>query len=469
MAETKNNFEETENIDISVNEEHAYSLPDETFREIMLWLDENEHQKILRACSDLHDSDIAELLEKSRHEDRQELIDVLGDTLESSVFSFLENDVRTKILKSMSSYQVARIISELDSDDALDLLEGLEEERYQDILRNLSYRMRVVLEEGLTFPEDSAGRLMQREIVAIPQFWTVGKTVDYLRAAGDTLPHEFYDIFVVDPMHHVVGEVALSKLLQSKRSLKIDTLIKEDVHSIPSNQDQEEVAFLFRRQGIVSAPVVDENNRLIGAITVDDVVNVIDEEAEEDFLKLGGVTNTDIYRAVLSTAKSRFSWLAVNLLTAIAASVVISFFEGTIKEIVALAVLMPIVASMGGNAGTQTLTVAVRALATKDLSSSNALRVVSKELMVGIINGILFAMIMGGLTWWWFDNQMLGGVIAMAMVVNLVVAGLAGVIIPLGLNKAGADPALSSAVFLTTITDILGFFAFLGLAAWLLL
>jgi magnesium transporter len=328
--------------------------------------------------------------------------------------------------------------------------------------------MRVAIEEGLTYPEESAGRLMQREYVAIPQFWTVGKVIDYLRAAADDLPTEFYDLIVIDPTYHVMGEIPLNRILRSKRSQKIEDLTLDTLHTIPADMDQEEVAMIFRRDGINSAPVVDTENRLIGVITFDDILDVIDEEAQEDILKLAGVER-DFYKAILSTTSSRFRWLFINLLTAIAASVVISFFDATIEQVVALAVLMPIVASMGGNAGTQALTIAVRAIATNELSSTNALRIIGKETIVGFLNGIGFAIIMGVIAALWFDSHTLGIVIAAAMVINLLVAGLSGVAIPVFLNKMGADPALSSTVLLTTITDIVGFFGFLGLASLFLI
>jgi magnesium transporter len=360
------------------------------------------------------------------------------------------------------------ILNQLESDDALNLIEDLDEDFQQQILKSLSKSMRAAIEEGLTFPEDSAGRLMQRSMIAVPQFWTVGKTIDFLRASKD-IPDNFYDVIVVDPMHHVVGEVPVGRILRAARGTKIEDLALENAHAVRASVDQEEVAFLFRREGLVSAPVINDDNRLIGVITVDDIVDVIDEEAEEDFLKIGGIANIDIYRPVWDTTKSRFFWLCLNMLTAIAASIVIGLFEATLERVVALAILMPIVASMGGNAGTQALTVAVRALATKDLSSTNAWRIIGKEALVGTLNGVSFAMISGVVAWLWFDDILLGLVIGFAMVINLMVAGLSGASIPIILDRYGLDPALSSSIFLTTITDIIGFFAFLGLAALVLL
>ena len=426
--------------------------------------DGDKHTQI-PLIKELSHADTADLLQKIPEEDRKTLIEQNWNDLDLESFPYLDPDLRKNMLSDMPAVKVAEIISTLDSDDALDLIENLDEIFQKEIIRQLSAKTRIAIEEGLTFPEDSAGRLMQREYVAIPQFWTVGKTIDYLRAATEDLPNEFYDLIIIDPLYHVVGEIPLNRILRSKRNQKIEELTLDDLHTIPAEMDQEEAAMIFRREGLNSAPVVDNDNRLIGVITFDDILDVIDEEAEEDFMKLAGVEGSGLYRTVLSTSASRFKWLFINLLTAIAASIVISFFDGTIKEIVALAVLMPIVASMGGNAGTQALTVAVRALATKELSSTNMVRVISKETIVGTLNGIGFAVIMGVIAALWFASPMLGVVIASAMVINLLFAGFFGAAIPIFLDKIGSDPALASTVLLTTITDVVGFLAFLGLAS----
>ena len=392
-----------------------------------------------------------------------------GDSLTPEVFTEMDPELARKSLSAMPAGNVASLITQLESDDALELIETLEDDFQKEIIRKLSAKTRAAVEEGLSFPEDSAGRLMQREVVAVPEFWTVGKTIDYLRKASDDLPEEFFDIFVIDPGYHIRGQIPLNRIIKSKRDEKIDTLTLDETHPVPADMDQEEVAHLFRRDNIVSAPVIDSAGRLIGVITIDDVVDVIDEEAGEDILKLAGVEQGDLYRAILSTTGTRFRWLFINLLTAILASVVISFFDATIEQIVALAVLMPIVASMGGNAGTQALTVAVRALATKELSGTNTGRIIWKETVVGSLNGIAFAVITGIVASLWFGDNMLGIVIALAMIINLFVAGLFGAAIPIILDRTGSDPAVASTVFLTTITDVVGFFAFLGLAAILLL
>lgn len=449
--------------------ENGFSLSDQRIADILdaFHADDREALKIL--IDDLSHADMADLLHKIDREERQDFFERYPDLVPPEVYSYLDYDLRYDILSKMPANKVAQIVSELDSDDALDLIEDLEPAQQKEILKKLSAKDRIAIEEGLNYPEESAGRLMQREYVAIPQFWTVGKTIDYLRAASDELPEEFYDLIVIDPYYHVVGEIPLSKLIRAKRSEKIDTLTLEDVHTIPATMDQEEVAHLFRRENLGSAPVVDEDDRLIGVITHDDIIDVIVEEAEEDILKMAGVEESDLYQAALSTSLSRSRWLAVNLITAFCAAGVVSLFGATIEKVVALAVLMPIVAGMGGNAGTQALTVAVRAIAMRELSGTNAKRAITKEAMVGLINGCIFAVGVGLIAAFWFQNQTLGLVIATAMVINLITAGVFGAGIPILLNKLGQDPAISSSVFLTTITDVVGFFAFLGLATLFLI
>lgn len=446
----------------------GFLLSDEQIRDIVEAERAQDSDTVYAILDDLSVCDTAELISKISEEDRSRIITMYGDHISPEVFTELAPELRRNTLSVLPPEQVASIISRLQSDDALELIIHLDEEQQQEIIRKLSVKMRLAVEEGLSFPEDSAGRLMQREVVAVPQFWTVGKTIDYLRNAADDLPEDFFDIFVVNPAYHVVGHIPLSKLVRAGRSEKIEELSLDEVHPIPATMDQEEVAHVFRRDNTASAPVVGERGRLIGVITIDDIVDVIDEEAAEDILKLAGVDQGDLYKAVLSTTGTRFRWLFVNLLTAILASVVISFFDATIEEIVALAVLMPIVASMGGNAGTQSLTIAVRALASRELSDTNTWRIIWKETLVGTLNGLAFAAISGAVAAFWFQNIMLGAVIAAAMVINLLVAGFFGASIPIVLNRLGSDPAVSSTVFLTTVTDVIGFLAFLGLAALLL-
>lgn len=450
-------------------EEQRVGLQDEFIREIADLLDQGYTDRIQELCRDMPAPDAAELIVKLDGARRHKVLEVLEDDLHPETFSYLDRELLNDLLEHMSGKNIAAIVNELDSDDAISLIENLDEERRGNVLRHLNRTLRAYVEEGLTFAQDSAGRMMQHEFVAIPQFWTVGKTVDYLRAAAATLPERFYNIFIVDPMHRFVGAVNLSHILCAQRAIKVDTLVAEEHVTIPVSMDREQVALLFRRKDLLSAPVVDDDDQLVGVITVDDVVDVIHEEAEEDILKLGGVSNSDIFRSPLSTVRTRFWWLAINLLTALAATFVISLFSATIEKLVVLAALMPVVASMGGNAGTQTLAVVVRAIATNELTSANTWRTVAKELAVGSINGILFGVIMIMGISLWYQDAVLGLVMAAAMVLNLTAAGLSGAIIPLVLHRNGFDPAHSATVFLTTVTDVVGFFAFLGLASWLMI
>ena len=428
---------------------------------------------------DLHPADIADLLGLLSEDERETLVEMLGDRLPADVLAELDEDLREDVVEAMEPAKVAEAVVELETDDAAFILEELDEEKRAEILAEVPLEDRLAVRAALDFEEDTAGRLMQREFFATPAYWTVGQIIDRLRGTED-LPDQFYEVFVVDPAFKPVGEVALSTLLKSPRETVISDLMSEqDLRTIPVSMDQEEVAYLFEQYNLISTPVVDDGGRLVGMITVDDVVEMVREETQEDMLALGGVeADTGLSDTVMETVRSRFSWLAVNLATAISASLVIALFDGAIGQIVALAILMPIVASMGGNAGTQTLTVVVRSIATKDLTASNAARVVMRETLVGFLNGVIFAVIMGTLAgvWYfasgWGDQAaaiQLGAVVGAAMIINLLAAGLAGILIPIGLQRAGADPAVSSAVFVTTVTDIVGFFVFLGLAAVVLL
>ena len=448
-------------------EEH-YGLPDHVIYAVGDLLEEGKTDEVRALVSDLHEADTADLLESLGGEERQQLVDILGPDLKPDVLAYLDASVREEVIEHLGPQRLVRLLSALDSDDAVEVFEGLEEDFQHRILAALPQAYRHVLEESLTFPEDSAGRIMQRELVVVPSAWTIGETIDYLRAVDD-LPDLFYDLYVVNPKHHPIGYIPLSRAMGTRRPVRLTEIMETDMKVVPLTMDQEDVAYLFRQYGLASAPVIDEAGRLVGQITVDDIVQIISDEAQEDIMKLAGVGEADLYSAMLDTTKHRFPWLVVNLGTAILASVVIGFFEVTISQIVALAVLMPIVASMGGNAGTQTLTVAVRAIATKDLTQATAARFIGKELIVGLVNGLLFAVLTGLVAWVWFGSPQLGLVIAAAMVVNMLVAGLFGALIPLGLERMNVDPAIASSVFLTTVTDVIGFFAFLGLAAVFLL
>ena len=417
----------------------------------------------------LHAADLADLIEGLSAPERHILVALIGPHLDPELLTFLEDPVRGEVLARMEPGDVAAAVMELETDDAVDVVESLDEPVQSVVLEKLETPDRVLVEEALAWPEDSAGRLMQREIVTVPSYWTVGDTIDFLRdeaeKGAEDLPDDFFDLFVVDPAHHPVGSVSLSHLLRNRRPVRIDDLMDTELHAIPVTTDQEDVALLFRQYDLASAPVVNDTGRLLVVITHDDVLDVIDEEAEEDIMHLGGVKEDDLYLAVIKTSRSRISWLMVSTLSALIASLVIWQFEATIKQIVALAVLMPIVAALGGNVGTQAMTVAVRALAMKDLDAGNAPRIVGKETMVGLFNGVILAALVGLVAALWFTSPALGLVIAGALVVNLLVAGLMGIVIPLVLDKAGADAAVSSSVFLTTVTDVVGFSAFLGAAA----
>ncbi|NQW11785.1 MAG: magnesium transporter [Alphaproteobacteria bacterium] len=452
----------------AAEEEPLYGLTPRVEAAVVRALAQERAAVIPRLLRPLHPADQADLIERLDAGQRSSLFAALGAAFNPEILSYLDETVREEVVDLLGEEQITSFLPEMDSDDAIELIGELDEEEQARILKALPAKDRVMLEEGLTFPEDSAGRLMQREMVVVPTHWTVGQTIDFLRTFND-LPDDFYDIFVVDPAHRPVGELALSRLLRSKRPMRVSDIMHRDFRKIPAAMDQEEVALLFRQYGLVAAPVVSEDDRLLGVITVDDVVDVIHEEAEEDIMRLGGVGEIDLYGSSWDTAKARFPWLVVNLATAIAASMVIGAFDATIEKVVALAVLMPLVASMGGNAGTQTLTVAVRALATRDLTARNAAKFVAKETLVGSLNGLAFAALVAATSMVWFGDLHIAWIIALAMVINLVVAGLVGTLIPLGLDRFNIDPAVASGVFLTTVTDVVGFFTFLGLATLILL
>jgi magnesium transporter len=431
-------------------------------------LAEDRNEDVRALLAPLSGAGQAHVLEQVSESQRDALIGILKSDLDPEALPELDEEVLEDVLDQLEPKEIAAAALELETDDAASILEDLTEAERREVLAELPAEERADIEKALAYPEDSAGRMMQRSLVKVPQSWSVGQVIDYCREAGD-LPDDVYDLFVVDRSGRLKGSVPLGRMLRTKRPVPITELVDPDIPSVPVSADKEEVAHLFRDQNLVSCPVVDDKGRLLGVIMVDDVVDVIDEEAEEDLLKMGGVGHDDMHASTVRTVRLRGVWLGVNLLTAVIASLVIGQFEGAIEKIVALAVLMPIVASMGGNAGTQTVTVAVRALAMGELTPSNALRFIVKEIAVGGLNGIIFALLMGTAVVLWYQDWRLGAVIGAAMVCNLVAAALAGTLIPIGLQKFGVDPAVSSTVFLTTVTDVIGFLAFLGLATIFLL
>lgn len=449
-------------------EEEAYLLDKRTVAAILYAVDVGDATALTELMEPLHAADIADLLEQINTYDRRRLIELYGKEFDGDILSELDESIREEVIAILNPAVLADAVRELDSDDVVDLLEDLDEPQQEAILGALEEPDRAAVAQALSYPEYSAGRLMQREVVAAPEHWTVGDAIDYLRNHED-LPDQFYHVVLVDPRMHPVGNVTLGKIMRSRRDVRLVDITEEIFKVIPVDQDEGDVAYAFNQYHLISAPVVDENGRLVGQITIDDAMAVLDEEHEEDILRLAGVGEGSLTDRVIETTRGRFPWLAVNLVTAVLASLVIAQFEEAIAQVVALAVLMPIVASMGGNAGTQSLTVAVRALATKDLTGSNVWRVIRREVLVGLVNGVVFAAVMGVVGLVWFGSPALGYVIAAAMVINLVVAGLAGTVIPVLLDRMGVDPALASGAFVTTVTDVVGFFAFLGLAVlWLL-
>lgn len=453
------------------SDEGLYGLTPALLRAVRDALLRGDESSLRELIKPLHPADLADLIERLRGEERRRLVAMAGAIVGGEVFAFLEDDVREAIIRQLDTRDVAQAISDLDTDDAVAVLEDLDPPQQREILDALPDQAdRVGVAESLTYPENSAGRLMQREFISLPEFWTVGQTIDFMRESAN-LPHDFYEIFVVNPRQEPIGTVPLNSLLRTHRPVRLRDIMQmqQELHIIPAATDQEEVGFVFDQYDLISAPVVGASGRLIGVITVDDVLDVAREEAEEDIFRLSGVPEADIYRAALQTAGGRFIWLLVNLGTAILASFVIYQFEGTIDQMVALAVLMPIVASMGGNAGTQTLTVAVRAIATKDLTVGNIHRVFGKETIVGLLNGVVFAVLTGGVAAAWYENPALGYVVGGAMIINMLVAGMFGLIIPVLLWRLKVDPATAAGVLLTTVTDVIGFLAFLGLAGMFLL
>ena len=428
-------------------------------------IESGDVQFVNQTLKDLHEADVANLIENLNPETRTKLIELESFNIDPEIFVELNESVQSEVLKLLSIESIIKIIKRLESDDAIKILENIEKETKEKILDKLPPKDKFLLEEGLSYPEDSAARIMQREFTAVPSNWTVGQTIDYLRETKD-LPKEFLEIFIVDNDFKPIGTVPSSRVLRASRDLKMNSIMSEMPVLISANMDQEEVGHAFENYNLVSAGVVNKNNKLVGMITADDVVTVVQEEAEEDTLRLAGVGDEEITDSVMIKTKRRFNWLLLNLFTALLATWVISFFGASIEQMVALAFLMPIVESMGGNAGMQTLAVTIRAIATKELSKSNFNRVVGKEFLIGILNGIIFAIITAIIVQLWFKELNLSLLIGISMILNMIVAGLFGILVPVSLKKLNIDPALASSVFVTTITDVIGFLSFLGLGSF---
>ena len=436
----------------------------EFVEEITRRIQAKDTQFLRAVVAELHEADLGDLIAALEPEDRVSLVEMTGTDFDFSALNEVDDAVREEILEELEPETVAEGVRELESDDAVELLEALDEEDQEEILEKLPPSERVALERRLLYPENSAGRRMQTEFITVPPEWTVGQAIDYMRDTPD-LPERFYEIYAVDAANHWQGAVPLDVLLRSRRPVPLAELIDEDRRRVSVLDDQEEVARMFGKYNLVAAPVIDTQNRLVGIITIDDVVDVIEEEADEDLKALGGVTSDEqLSDNVWTIARGRFNWLLVNLATAFLASSVLGLFEGQLERMVALAVLAPIVASQGGNAATQTMTVAVRALATRELGANNAFRVVLRESLVGLVNGIAFAVITGIAAVAWFKIPGLGVVIGLAIICNLVAGALGGILIPMVLERVRADPAVASGTFVTTITDVVGFFSFLGIA-----
>ena len=425
----------------------------------------SDSQFINNSLKELHPSDSADIIENLSIENRSKLIELEGFNIEPEIFVELNESIQSEILLLLSINSIANLLNKLESDDAIAILENIDQSKKDSVLNLLPPQDRFLLEEGLGYPEDSAARIMQREFTAIPSNWSVGQTIDYLRESKN-LPEEFLEIFIVDTDFKPIGTIPSSKVLRTPRDNKMNSIMREMQVLIPVNMDQEEVGHTFENYNLTSAGVVDKNNKLVGMITSDDILTIVKEEAEEDVLRLAGVGDEEITDGIFKKTKRRFNWLLLNLFTAFLATWVISIFGATIEQMVALAFLMPIVASMGGNAGMQTLAVTIRAIATQKLSTTNISKTVSKEFAIGILNGIIFAIISSVIVFLWFKDLNLSIIIGVSMILNMIVAGSFGILVPVTLKRFKVDPAVASSVFVTTITDVIGFLSFLGVGAY---
>ncbi len=448
---------------------NSIGITSQTVNDIITYVDNNKKEKVILLLNKIHPADAADLLEMLTEEYRKNVIVMLSDKFPAETLPSMNVPILISIIEYFNLDHLIKMLSTLDTDDVTYVLEICDEDLRKKILLGMPNDLKKLIKKSLNYSEDSAGRIMQTDYVSVPVNWTIGKVIDYLRLSR-AVPDEFYALFAVDSRHVPVGTVPLYTAMRKGRDTKISDIMTTNPKIIRVGDKRQDIAFIFDQYELTSAPVVDQRGRLVGMITVDDVVDLIRQKADEDILKLGGVSGEgDLYLAAFKTARSRFGWLGINLVTAIMASVAIAIFETTLEKLVSLAILMPIVASMGGNAGTQTLTVAVRAMATRELTSSNSFRVFGKEILVGIYNGLFFAVLIGIITGLWFGDYLLGIIIAFAMLFNLILAGTFGAAIPIMLSYFKVDPAVAATVLLTTITDILGFVIFLGLAKYLLM
>ena len=428
----------------------------------------NDHEVLSETLARLHPADVSDELEQLSSEQREDIIARAPDIISGDVLAELEDDVVEDILPLLDAERIADALSDMDNDDATQILEEMEAAQREVVLDVVTPKDRVAYEESLAFDDETIGRLMQREFVAAPEFWTVGDAIDHMRETGEDLPELFFNVYIIDTAFKPIGYVPVSQLMRGQRQTRLSDLMNASVVKITQDSDQEEAAYLFEKYNLISAPVINDAGRLVGMMTVDDIIEIIQDENKEDILALAGVSDAGLADTAMETVRSRAPWLFVNLLTAVLASLVISRFDYAISEVVALAVLMPIVASMGGNAGTQALTVAVRALSERELTTKSAWRAIRRESLAALIIGIVFAVVLALITYLWFGDKRLAAVAFIAMIVNHFFAGLAGIAVPLGLKRAGADPAVSSSVFVTTVTDIIGFLAFLGIGVLIL-
>ncbi len=451
------------------NNTNSIGITSQIVSDIIAYVDNNKKEKVISFLNKIHPADAADLLEMLSEEYRKKVIFMLSDKFPAETLPSMNVPILVSIIEYFNLEHLIEMLSTLDTDDITYVLEICDEDLRKKVLLGMPNDLKKLIKKSLNYSEDSAGRIMQTDYVSVPVNWNIGQVIDYLRLSK-VVPDEFYALFAVDSRHVPVGTVPLYVAMRKGREEKISDIMTTNPKIIRVGDKRQDIAFIFDQYELTSAPVVDQRGRLVGMITVDDVVDLIRQKADEDILKLGGVTGEgDLYLAAFKTARSRFGWLGINLVTAIMASVSIAIFETTLEKLVSLAILMPIVASMGGNAGTQTLTVAVRAMATRELTSSNSFRVFGKEILVGIYNGLFFAFLIGIITGFWFEDYLLGLIIAFAMLFNLILAGTFGAAIPIILSYFKVDPAVAATVLLTTITDILGFVIFLGLAKYLLM